>query len=55
MKGKDLYNPIVRVFVDHNFDNHRKFLITKKLEDFLEYLKNKYLKNFYKLLEECKK
>ncbi len=54
VKGKDLYNPIVRVFVDHNFDNHRKFLITKKLEDFLEYLKNKYLKNFYKLLEECK-
>ncbi len=44
----------MRVFVDHNFDNHRKFLITKKLEDFLEYLKNKYLKNFYKLLEECK-
>ena len=54
VKGKDLYNPIVRVFVDHNFDNHRKFLITKKLEDYLEYLKNKYLKNFYKLVDECK-
>ena len=28
--------------------------LVKKLEDFLEYLKNKYLKNFYKLLEEYK-
>ena len=25
VKGKDLYNPIVRVFVEHNLDNHRKF------------------------------
>ena len=54
LKGKDLYNPTIKIFVDYNYDTAKKIEIQRKLKEYLSYLKQKYFPVFSKLIQECK-